>query len=72
MSRSDDKSILTAGPGVGAGVRLFEPFASTKDTGLGLGLVISRRIVEDHGGSIAADAPPAGGARFTVRLPQMA
>jgi len=65
--------VTDTGAGIAAGFRerLFEPFASTKDTGIGLGLVICRRIVEDHGGSIAADDGPRGGARFTVRLPRM-
>ena len=49
--------------------RIFQPYVSTKETGLGLGLAICRRIVEAHGGEIAAENGQAGGAVFTVRLP---
>lgn len=49
--------------------RLFEPFYSTKATGTGLGLAVSRAIVQAHGGSLDAASAPAGGAIFTVRLP---
>lgn len=67
-------AVRDSGPGVSADVRakLFRPFMSTKDTGLGLGLVVSKRIVEDHGGTILAGNRTGGGAEFTVRLPSKA
>lgn len=59
------------GPGVSSDVqsRVFEPFVSTKPTGVGLGLSISRRIVQMHGGGMTAGGRKGGGAEFVVRLP---
>jgi signal transduction histidine kinase len=62
--------VADTGPGVGKDLmpKLFQPFASGKDTGLGLGLVISKRIVEDHGGTITAANRVGSGASFYVIL----
>jgi signal transduction histidine kinase len=49
--------------------RIYEPFFSTKDTGLGLGLAISQRIVEAHGGKLVALDRDGGGAVFEIHLP---
>ncbi len=57
------------GPPADLGERIFDPFVSTKPTGVGLGLSICRRIVESHGGTIRVGARPGGGAAFTVCLP---
>jgi two-component system sensor histidine kinase HydH len=49
--------------------RLFEPFATTKERGTGLGLAVSRRIVTDHQGTITAENLPEHGAMLVVELP---
>jgi two-component system, LuxR family, sensor histidine kinase DctS len=59
------------GPGVPSELqaRLFEPFSSTKNKGMGMGLNVSKSIVEQHIGRIWFEPNPAGGARFCVSLP---
>jgi signal transduction histidine kinase len=49
--------------------RIFQPFVTTKAHGIGLGLAITRRLVEDHGGSIHVEGQPGSGATMIVRLP---
>ena len=66
-------TVTDNGPGVAPAVaaQLFQPFITTKRTGMGVGLSISRTIVEAHGGKIRCDPGPGGGARFSFTLPKM-
>lgn len=48
---------------------VFDPFVTTKESGVGLGLPISARIAEAHGGSLTVSNLTSGGAEFTLRLP---
>jgi C4-dicarboxylate-specific signal transduction histidine kinase len=60
------------GPGLPDRPDLFTPFASEKPNGLGLGLAISKRIAEAHGGTLTGGTGPLGGARMTLKLPARA
>jgi signal transduction histidine kinase len=70
---ADDVCICVddSGPGVPATVRdrIFEPFFTTKDAGSGLGLPLVHSIVQQHGGTLALETSPLGGARFHIRIP---
>ncbi len=65
-------SVEDTGEGFAAdsGERMFETFFTTKADGLGMGLSISRGIIEDHGGRLWARPRPGGGAVFHVTLPR--
>lgn len=65
-------SIVDNGPGI-RGIdpsRLFDPFVTTKPKGLGVGLSISRTIIQAHGGQIWASENPQGGSVFCFTLPR--
>jgi signal transduction histidine kinase len=66
-------ALLVSDTGVGmppeAAASAFEPYFSTKETGVGLGLALVRRIVEGHGGSIDLDTAPGRGTTVRIRLP---
>ncbi len=66
-------AIRDSGPGIPENVqnRIFDPFFTTKDVGqgMGLGLYISRKIVDEHGGTLSLASIPGQGAEFSIRLP---
>jgi len=64
-------SIRDSGPGIpeDQSETVFQPYYSTKESGMGLGLAVVRGIIDDHGGHIGLAAGPEAGAHFTIRLP---
>lgn len=63
-------AVEDTGPGIALGLdRLAEPLYSTKATGLGMGLAISRTIIDAHGGRLSATNNAGGGATFAFTLP---
>ena len=63
--------VVDTGPGMPDDVKaeVFKPYFSTKRTGSGLGLPTTRRIVEEHGGSLTIHTEPGRGSEFTIELP---
>ena len=63
--------IADSGPGISEEVmgKLFVPFFTTRKTGSGLGLAVTRRIIENHGGEIEVDSEVGKGTIFEVRVP---
>ncbi len=64
-------TVRDSGPGIDAETlhRIFDPFFTTKPGGLGMGLAISRAIIESHGGQLWVESEPGAGASFHLTLP---
>ena len=64
-------AVSDSGAGIPADrlAHIFDPFFTTKASGLGMGLAISRTLIEAHGGQLWADNRPGDGAVFTFSLP---
>ena len=63
--------VIDTGPGLSAEAtqRIFQAYYSTKKGGTGLGLPMTRRIIEEHGGRLTVRSEPGKGSDFTIRLP---
>src|SRR5581483_10474792 len=70
-SHSIEISVIDNGPGFSPRIadQMFDPHFTTKPYALGLGLSVSRTIVEKHSGSLTAHLNPSGGAHFQMVLP---
>jgi signal transduction histidine kinase len=72
----DDSHVLVRFTDSGGGIsaenvgRVFEPYFTTKSSGTGLGLLIVRRIVREHGGELSIESSQGKGLTLTIRLPQ--
>jgi Histidine kinase-, DNA gyrase B-, and HSP90-like ATPase len=61
--------VIDNGPGVDDPERIFDAFMTTKEKGMGIGLAVSRSIIEVHGGRLWVGNNREGGATFNVALP---
>ena len=66
-----EASVIDRGSGIPHDKRdtIFNPFVTTKKTGVGLGLAIVAKIVDEHGGRMAVESEPGKGSTFRVYLP---
>ncbi|MGA7274190.1 MAG: ATP-binding protein, partial [Candidatus Udaeobacter sp.] len=71
----DDTHVIVRFVDTGSGIstgnlsRVFEPYFTTKSSGTGLGLLIVRRIVREHGGELSIESNEGEGLTLTIRLP---
>jgi PAS domain S-box-containing protein len=61
--------VIDNGPGVSDVEKIFDAFVTTKESGMGIGLAVSRSIVEAHGGRLWAENNQDGGTTFSIALP---
>jgi C4-dicarboxylate-specific signal transduction histidine kinase len=76
LTTYDGKSVVSiyvqdTGPGITLDneTQVFDPFFTTKTLGMGLGLSVSRRIIEDHGGNLRLTETSSKGCIFKITLP---
>lgn len=74
---SDDRDVIIRVRDTGVGMtseqvaHLFEPYRTTKEKGTGLGLMVTQRIIREHGGTVGVESVPNVGTTFTLRLPRL-
>lgn len=72
--QGDDAVVAISDTGAGIALenrdRILRPFFSTKEGGNGLGLSITRRIIQEHGGTLSPESEPGQGTTFTIVLPR--
>jgi signal transduction histidine kinase len=61
--------VIDNGPGIGDPEKIFDAFVTTKEEGMGIGLAVSRSIMEAHEGQLWAENNPHVGAKFTLTMP---
>jgi signal transduction histidine kinase len=71
QGRNAEIAVIDRGVGIGTAQMkdIFNPFFTTKPDGVGLGLAIVAKIVDEHGGKIAVESEPGKGSIFCVSLP---
>jgi PAS domain S-box-containing protein len=71
--RNDELQIAVSDTGIGIPeelmAKIFEPYFTTKESGTGLGLTITFKIVKEHNGEITVESAPSKGSTFTIHLP---